>query len=124
MRILGIATSGGQSVRSRWLHASFGRGVLAGVTWGLDAVVDRGYPREVVELVNAVRTDLDAFTPEEQHVLERHGYLVADHHVHAHAADLIAIETPLAPPHPDVADARVAATALADSSVRRLLGRT
>jgi NTE family protein len=124
LRILGIATSGGQSVRTRWLHASFARGVLAGASWALDSLIDGSYPREVTELINAVRTDLDAFSQAEQQVLERHGYVVADHHLRAHAADLIAIDAPLTPPHADVADPAVAARALADSSVRRLLGRT
>jgi NTE family protein len=124
LRILGIAASGGQSVRNRWLHASFARKVITGSSWGLDTVLDGSYPREVVELVNAVRTDLDAFSQAEQHVLERHGYLVADHHVRAHAPDLIALDAPLVPPHEDVVDPAVAARALAESSVRRLLGRT
>ena len=124
LRILGIATSGGQSVRSRWLYASFARQVLTGTSWALDAVVEGCYPRATTELINAVRTDLDAFTQAEQHVLERHGYLVADHHVRAHAPDLVTLDAALAPPHDDVADPRVAARALADSSVRRLLGRS
>ena len=123
LRILGIATNGGQSVRSRWLHAGFARGALAGTSWALDTVVDRGYPREVTELVNAVRTDLDAFSTQEQHNLERHGYLVADFQLRTHAPDLIAIDAPLAPPHDDVADPAIAARALADSAKRTLLGR-
>ena len=127
LRILGIATSGGQSVRTRWLHASFARDVLDGASWALDSFIEDGegsYPRPVTELINAVRTDLDAFSEAEQHILERHGYLVADHHVRAHAPQLVTLEAALVPPHDDVADPGVAARALADSSVRRLLGRT
>ena len=62
LRILGIATNGGQSVRSRWLHAGYARGVLHGTSWALDTVVDGSYPRGTTELVNAVRTDLDVFS--------------------------------------------------------------
>jgi NTE family protein len=123
LRILGIATNGGQSVRSRWLHASYGRGVIGGTSWALDAVVEGCYPRETTELINAMRTDLDAFTVPEQHILERHGYLVADARVRAHAPELVTRDVPPDPPHDDVADPAVASAALVDSARRRLLGR-
>ena len=124
LRILGIATNGGQSVRSRWLHAGYGRGVLTGTSWALDVVVDGCYPRETTELINAIRTDLDVFSEQEQHILERHGYLVADARVRAHAPELIARDAPSRPPHDDIADPAVANRALADSATRHLLGRT
>jgi NTE family protein len=124
LRILGIATNGGQSVRSRWLHASYARGVLGGTSWALDTVVEGCYPRETTELVNAVRTDLDAFSTAEQHVLERHGYLVADAQVRAHCPELVTRDAPAVPPHEDVADPAVASAALADSARRGLLGRS
>ena len=123
LRILGIATNGGQSVRSRWLHASFARDVIVGTSWALDAVVEGCYPRATTELINAVRTDLDAFSTQEQQVLERHGYLVADHHLRTHVPDLVTRDLPTTPPHPGVADPAVAESALRDSSRRRLLGR-
>lgn len=124
LRILGIATNGGQSVRSRWLQASYARGVLRGTSWALDTVVDGSYPRETTELVNAVRTDLDAFSPAEQQILERHGYLVADAQVRAHSPELVTRDSPAAPPHDEVADPGVASAALVDSAKRRLLGRS
>jgi NTE family protein len=124
MRILGIATSGGQSVRVRWLQAGYARHVLDGTTWSLDAVVEGSYPRATTELVNAVRTDLDAFTEAEQHILERHGYLVADSRIRANAPELVTRDAPARPPHPEVADAAVAAAALAGSARRLLLGRS
>lgn len=122
-RILDIATSGGQSVRSRWLHASFARHVMAGASWALDTVVEGGYPPDVTALISAVRTDLDAFTVPEQRVLERQGYLVADAQIRAHAPQLVSHDRPADPPHPDVADPSVARAALAGSAKRRLLGR-
>ncbi len=123
LRILGIATTGGQSVRSRWLHASFSRGVLTGTSWALDAVVDGHYPRQTTELVNAIRTDLDAFSEQEQKILERHGYLVVDANVRKYVPELVTIDAPTRPPHDDVADPAVADAALADSARRTLLGR-
>jgi NTE family protein len=123
LRILGIATTGGQSVRSRWLHASFSRGVLTGTSWALDAVVDGHYPRQTTELVNAIRTDLDAFSEQEQKILERHGYLVVDANVRKYVPELVTIDAPPRPPHDDVADPAVADAALADSARRTLLGR-
>ena len=124
LRILGIATNGGQSVRSRWLQAGYHRDVLDGTAWGLDTAAPGCYPREVTELVNAVRTDLDAFSTQEQQVLERHGYLVAEARVRSHAPELITRDVPARPPHPEVGDPAVALRALQDSSRRRLLGRT
>lgn len=123
LRILGIATNGGQSVRSRWLQAGYARGVLRGTSWALDMVVDGCYPRSTTELINAVRTDLDRFSVQEQHILERHGYLIADAQVRAHAPHLVTRDVPARPPHDDVADPAVAERALADSARRRLLGR-
>ncbi|MGN6634750.1 MAG: patatin-like phospholipase family protein [Oryzihumus sp.] len=123
MRVLGVATGGGTSVRLRWLHASFARDVMSGSTWGLDTVVPQGYPAPVVELINAVRTDLDAFTRDEQRVLERHGYLVADHVVRQYVPSAVRIDAPLDPPHPRVADPDVARRALRGSARRALLGR-
>jgi NTE family protein len=124
LRILDVATSGGQSVRSRWLHAGLARGVIHGTTWALDTAVEGSYPAGTTELVNAVRTDLDAFSEQEQHILERHGYLVADAQVRRHAPELVTRDAPRRPPHPDVADPRVVEAALRHSAERRLLGRS
>jgi NTE family protein len=122
-RILDIATSGGQSVRSRWLHAGFARRVMAGTSWALDTVVDGGYPPDVTALISAVRTDLDAFSRQEQQVLERQGYLVADAQIRAHAPALVTRDHPADAPYPEVAEPGVARAALAGSATRRLLGR-
>jgi NTE family protein len=129
-RSLEILGRSGSNTRLRWLHAAFARDVLGGCTWGVDDVVEElnglrdalGYPFEIVELIARVRTDLDAFSLGEQRVLERHGYLVADHAVRKHAPELVRLEAPLRPPHPDVA-APSAAAALRGSARRTLLGR-
>jgi NTE family protein len=122
LRIMAISSGGGTSVRLRWLHASFAREVLAGATWSLDTKVPQSYPAATVELVNAIRTDLDAFSRAERHVLERHGYLVADAAIHRHQPELVRVEAPLRPPHPDVADSAVVERALRRSAPRTLLG--
>ncbi|WP_152186663.1 patatin-like phospholipase family protein [Segeticoccus rhizosphaerae] len=123
LQILGIATSGGQTTRLRWLQARFAQDALTGASWSLDAVVPGHYPAATTERINAVRTDLDAFSDGLQQVLERHGYLVADQAVREHAPRLIRLDAPLEPPHPQVADAKVADGILRGSSRRTLLGR-
>ena len=122
LRIMAVSSSGGTSVRLRWLHASFARAALAGATWSLDTHVRQSYPQETLEVVNAVRTDLDAFSRVERHALERHGYLVADAAIHRHQPELVRIEAPLVAPHPDVADPALVERALRKSAARTLLG--
>lgn len=73
--------------------------------------------------INRVRTDLDAFSTGEQMVLERHGYLVADASVQRHSPGTIAVDAPLRPPHPQVADVDRAAEVLCGSARITALGR-
>jgi NTE family protein len=122
LRIMAISIGGGTAVRLRWLHAGFARAALSGVTWSLDTKVPQSYPAATVELVNAIRTDLDAFSRAERQVLERHGYLVADAAIHRHQPELVRVHAPLRPPHPDVADPAVVERALRRSAPRTLLG--
>lgn len=132
---LSIAGSGGQTTRLRWLRASFSAGLLEGATWSLESTNtvsqvpghgpvpgQRGYyPAELVDQINRMRADLDAFRPGEQQILERHGYAVADASVHRHSPQLVASDAPFDLPHPAVADpARVTAELRASSQVRAL----
>lgn len=144
--LLAIASSGGQTARLRWLRASFAAGVLQGATWSLespdgmrpttrdgdrpervgrDRAGDRpaAYSADVVATINAVRTDLDAFSRGEQRVLERHGYLVADASVYRHCPGVIALDAPLRAPHPEVARGEDAVSELRDSARITALGR-
>jgi len=123
LQILSIAAGGGGATRVRWLLASIRRGALAGATWALDTVVAQSYPAEVCERINVIRTDLDRFSLDEQKILERHGYVVADAVVRSHARQLIAVDAALMPPHEEVADPAYALGALRDSHRRMLLGR-
>ena len=47
-----------------------------------------------------IRTDLDAFSQVERHVLERHGYLVADAAIHRHQPELVRVGGSAAPAAP------------------------
>lgn len=134
---LAIAGSGQHTTRLRWLRASFSAGLLEGATWSLESTntVSRvpghgplpgepgSYPAELVDQINQVRTDLDAFRPAEQHILERHGYAVADARVHRHSPQLVARDAPPCAPHPEVADPVAVSALLRDSAQVRALGR-
>ena len=134
--LLSIAASGGQTTRLRWLRASFSAGILEGATWSLESPnsvspvpghapddgILEGYSARLVATINRVRTDLDAFTPGEQMVLERHGYLVSDASVRKHSPGLVPADVPVAPPHPQVAGQRAAAV-LSRSERITALGR-
>lgn len=138
-QLLAIAASGGQTARLRWLRASFSAGLLQGATWSLespntvslvpghgpgpDLVDSGGYPAGVVAAINRVRTDLDAFSPGEQMVLERHGSVVADASVRAHSPRLATVDAPSEPPHPQVAPVALASDALVGSHRILALGR-
>ncbi len=123
LRILGIASSGGSAIRLRWLHASMAGGLVDGATWALDDVTATGYPADVVQLIEDIRTDLDAFSLVEQHVLERVGYLVAAAAITAYARELILLDIPVQAPHAEVADPDVVRQGLADSARMRWSGR-
>lgn len=123
LRIMSLAADGGTALRLRWLHARIEAGEMSGATWALDEIVPGSYDAAVVEAINAVRTDLDAFSRGEQKILERHGYVVADQVVHRRVPELIRRPAPLEPLYPEVADPGVAAEILAGSARRTVLGR-
>lgn len=136
LHTLSIAGSGQHTTRLRWLRASFAAGLVEGATWSLESTNtvsrvpghgpvpgDVSYPAELVDEINRMRTDLDAFRPGEQQVLERHGYAVVDSSVARHSPQLIAREAPFRGPHPQVADSHRASLELRDSARLRALGR-
>lgn len=132
-----IAGSGQHTTRLRWLRASSSAGILQGATWSLEStntvspVPGHGpapgdhtaYPPDLVDQINQVRTDLDAFRPTEQRVLERHGYAVADASVDRHSPQLVARAAPFDPPHPQVADPASVRLELRGSAQVRAFGR-
>lgn len=136
-RLLSIAAGGGHTTRLRWLRSAFSAGVLHGATWSLEAPtsvsrvpghglppgVGGAYPDDVVGAISRVRTDFDAFTHEEQNVLERHGYVVADASLRAYSPEVIVTEHPFRPPYPHLATPQEAHRVLCRSDRVTALGR-
>ncbi len=119
------------AVRKRWLVASYEQGLYRGAYWGIGTEIENyakrgpGYSGLVLERLRAVRTDLDAFTGEEQLVLINHGWALADAALRTYVGDLLPDPIPPGAPasphllsHPDRA-----AQALAESDKIRLFGR-
>ncbi len=135
-RLLSIAAGGGHTTRLRWLRSAFSAGLLHGATWsletptsvstvpghGLPAGVSGAYPDDVVATISRIRTDLDAFTTDEQHVLERHGYVVADSSLRAYSPGAIVTERPFRQPYSHLAAGDDVHTALARSDRVTALG--
>jgi NTE family protein len=125
-RYLDVSSGQGASLRKRWLIASFKSGVMAGAYWGIASATGRygaaapeGYPPDLVaNAIARVRTDLDAFLPEESAVLENHGYLLAEAALRRHQPGLATRDAPLAPPWPALLDTERARQALRRSSRR------
>lgn len=118
------------AIRKRWLIAGFINKELRGTYWGIGSAAEHfgmsgGYPAQLVDdVVSEIRTDLDAFSPAEQAVLENHGYVLAEAALQRHAPELIAsAPAPFAVPYPNWMDEAKVRTALKDSSKRRLFGR-
>ena len=124
--LLAIASGGGQTTRLRWLRASFAAGILRGATWSIDSPRSSeraGEASHAYPALQSVRTDLDAFSTGEQHVLERHGYLVTDAAIVRHSPHLVSTAAPLMAPHPHVGSAERTVEALSQSSRRFAWGR-
>ncbi len=126
-RYVAIQGNQAEALRKRWLVSSFATGVLKGTYWGIGSAAPHyragapGYSLDVIRTrIANIRTDLDAFSAQESAVLVNHGYLLADVAVHTHAPSLIAIQAPLAVPHPEWLDEPIIRTALKDSAKRRL----
>lgn len=130
-RYTSIANRQGGAVRKRWLISNFLSGQMHGAYWGIGSDVDHyrrgavGYSGELVEQVIArVRTDLDAFSPAEQMVLENHGYLLADVATNSHLEPMLPANPPPASvPYPEAMDETWVRKELKDSAKRKLLGR-
>lgn len=123
LHVISIAAGGGEVTRLRWLHSAFNWGVVEGASWAMDSRVPQSYPIEVAARINAIRTDMDAFSEAEQKIIERHGYGVADSAIRRYAPHLILRDAPARYPHPEVADPEVALRALRGSGRVSLVGR-
>ena len=82
---------------------------VAGAYWSIGNGIDtgrsgltQGYTQELAAaFIARMRTQLDAFSDAERHVLENHGYLMADAAIRIQAPGLIRNDRTLATPWPD-----------------------
>ena len=107
------------SLRKRWLIQQFQTGALGGAYWGLRTDIS-GYARHregfrgaLLSLFAGVRTDLDAFSDDEQRALINHGWLLADAALESYARALVEeTPTPSGPPFPDMLSPNAVQSAL------------
>lgn len=131
-RYVSIVENQARALRKRWLISSFIANVMDGTYWGVasarssyDPDDTAGYSKALAtEMIDTIRTDLDAFSEAEAAVLENHGYLLADVAIRRHVRDLLPSEAPpLAVPHPAWMDEARVRAALAGSGKQTVLGR-
>jgi NTE family protein len=129
-RYIDIVDHQALALRKRWLISNFLDGTMDGAYWGIGSATGSyatdgaGYSKELaLQVIAAVRTDLDAFSPAEMAVLENHGYTLAAAAIATHLRDLAAPGAPAPmPPHPDWTDEEKVRMSLAKSWKRKLLG--
>lgn len=133
-RYSSVAGRQGGAMRKRMLMTNFKQTkTMDGAYWGLGSVgahYEEHDPRcfseaLVDETISQVRTDLDAFSPGEQGVLENHGYLLADAAVKTHLdTSQVTGGIPAAePPFHEWLDEETVREDLADSHKRKFFGR-
>ncbi|HET7566120.1 MAG TPA: patatin-like phospholipase family protein [Gemmatimonadaceae bacterium] len=131
-RYVSIVENQARALRKRWLISSFIANVMEGTYWGVGSARSSYDPDDTVgyskalatELIDTIRTDLDAFSEAEAAVLENHGYLLADIAIRQHVRDLLPNPIPpLAIPHPAWMEEPRVRQALAGSGKQTLLGR-
>jgi len=118
------------AVRKRWLMTSLDRKDYEGAYWGIGTEIT-GYPVRrdgylgmVLERLKLVRTDLDAFSEEEQLVLMNHGWLLTDAALRSYVPTLLSTpDPPGTVPAKELLDGPAAIRALAESDRIVPLGR-
>jgi NTE family protein len=129
-RYAAIAARGGGAQRRSELMSLYTTGQRTGTYWGIATppsdYSQRSsdcYPDDIAELIASIRTDLDAFSPGEQAVLQNHGYLQMDAAARTFlSGQPLPIATPYPkalPPYPDWLDPDKARHALRTSAKRR-----
>jgi NTE family protein len=131
-RYTAIAQRGGGSMRREVIVGSFEHGERQGTYWGIGTPPSRyatrsddAYPDALVDdVIEEVRTDLDAFSTAEQAVLQNHGYLQMDAAARSHLVkypSLVPDPFPkCAPPYAEWLDPDAVRRALAASNKRKL----
>ena len=123
-----------RALRKRWLIDSYNSGIgpggkagFGGTYWstgGTRAEYDKadtsGYSAATAAMISHIRTDLNAFSPEEAAILENHGYLMADVALKVHATELWRPAPAARPPYEAWLSDDKAQRALRDSAKRRL----
>jgi NTE family protein len=136
LRYTAAVTSQTRALRLRSFFADTDAGRYRGAYWSLGGGVKAtagesgfmGYSQALTdEVLERIRTDLDAFSEAEMSVLENHGYWSAERSVRKHDPDLIAGSiVAAASPYPQWLDEARVRRALRDShkrlSLRRLFG--
>ena len=120
------------AVRKRWLISSFLAGQMHGAYWGIASAAAHyqngapGYSADLVaNVIAAIRTDLDAFSPAEAAVLQNHGYSLADAALRAHLSHKLPAQLPpFTWPYPDWRDEAKVRSALARSWQQTFFGRS
>jgi NTE family protein len=113
-RYLSVADGQGDSVRKRWLIASYDSSrhddrSYSGTYFGIRSDPghyklhpDSFYDRDLVQEIAAIRTDLDVFSDAEAEILQNAGYLICDAAIRTWADELAEpTSPPPKPPYPD-----------------------
>jgi NTE family protein len=137
LRYTAVITSQTRALRLRSFFGDTDEGRYHGAYWSLGSGVKpsaaasdepgfAGYSQALTdEVLERIRTDLDAFSEAEMSVLENHGYWSAERSVRKHDAELLPAEAPMAAtPYPEWSDEAKVRTELRDSYKRFSLRRS
>jgi len=132
IRCFDISWNQDHALRRRWLMDRFlveqGKKQSAGTFWGIstnfrdyqlnDGV---GFEGKALDLLQRVRTDLNAFSEAEQGCLENHGYYLADNAIRQWVPELLPKTLPnLEPPWPQLTDSNAVCRSLVESHKRKI----
>jgi NTE family protein len=107
--ILGSLDDGPAKLRLNKFSRRLAAREIEGAYWSIGSGIDtgetgltEGYPQELAStLIATIRTQLDAFSDAERHILENHGYLMAEAAIRVQAPGLIRRKIKLSTPWPN-----------------------
>jgi NTE family protein len=128
-RCIDISIEQVAAVRKRWLMEHLVSGQRKGAVWTLGTLLtdypvkhDESYETRVLDSLQQIRTDLNAFTEGERACLVNHGYALADAAIRSYAPEISASgDITFSWPMPEWRNDDRAATALCNSSKRQIL---
>jgi NTE family protein len=124
-RVFDVSSNQVEAVRKRWLIDQFlhRRDEVDGAYWGLGSDVAAyrladapGFRGELLDLLRAIRTDLNQFKEGEIGCLENHGYALADVAIRRWEPHLVRTTQPFEWPYPSFVAEQAVRQALADSA--------